>query len=190
MDSRKRPRDREILLDKEVTRISSFVNIEKSDLLDLQDALDKDDDFRMRSILKSNTYEQFVDNVLAVYDPLVKEMAKKVISQNAHLLDGKEKKGNFQEKLKPAYSPYQRKKITTKRVTQRQKTGVSYSRNVPISYKKIQITFFRNHANLSNRALVTKYNKVFAVRSASSIVSKRYRVGAKKGKKNKRNEDD
>ena len=171
----------EVMQDKNINRYASYINMDQADFDKLRLAFKKDDVDEMRNILNRSLREPSIEKLMYIYDGIIKEMTKKVIIQNTSMIPKGERKMIKSASLKP-YLPQikpDNKKATSKIIRQKQSSGTSYNRYSPVRYKKMQVTFFKNHDNLSNKQLHVKYNQVFPSRSYSSIVSKKYRLRKK-----------
>jgi len=174
----------EVLDDKNVRRFASYVKIKDDDLEKLRKAKTDGDIDTMFSILQANSLFDVNSNLMGTYTSLINELAGKVLDANASRLDDAGKRqarmGEFKPKVAP---PPRRKPVTTVKITQRQKpSGTPYKRSKPVAYKKSETTFIKNNFDLSNKQLVTTYNQYFPTRSASSIITKKYRVKRRKKK--------
>jgi len=180
-------RSAQVMRDNNVKRFASYTNFSQDQVTKLEKAFEDDDQQQMAQIIGNNTEEYFVPNLMKVYRPVIKEMAKKILDANAHKLSPGMKRLKRAGKLKPKIKPVTRKNVgyaTRKQVTQKQKvTGKIYSRSKPTRFSKRELTFLSSRTNLNNKDLIKQYNYNFAKRSGSSIVTKKYRLKRSKTRK-------
>ena len=133
----------------------------------------------MRETISKYATEDFLSNLMSIYDSTIIEITKKILGNNMSLIDGDGKVS--EEAFKPKIAPPPKKKPSIYKdvgqIEQKQKgTGKVYSRNKPVKWKEPEINFIKSNQGKSNEELVRLFNIYFPNRTASSIITKKYRV--------------
>ena len=176
-----------LLDDKNITRFASYVNINNKDLEKLRIAHNNEDIDIMFDLISANSAYDINETLMSLSnyrEELTLAIAKKVLTIHSHKLSpegAREFKGGvYRPAVPPVKRPAYQKAITRKTVTQKQRSGRTYTRTKPTKFSKAENTYIHNNLEISNKEFVINYNKIFPNRTASSLTTKKYRVKKKK----------
>lgn len=174
-------RNVEVLKYKNVERFASYYSGNRKSLKKLQEDYSNNKTGAVVDNIRANSLS-FVGNLLSIYSPLIKELARTILNKYSGT-SYKSEVSRFQPAKKKRRSKV--KKVKYKRKTK--KGVVVLKRAKKRKWTKRQELFLKTHKKMSNKQLVKTYNSFFGKRTVGSIISKKYRIGVKKnGNRTKR----
>jgi hypothetical protein len=170
----------EVVRDNNIKRFASYISINEEGTKKLNKAFKQGDNDLVRDILSQYSTENFLENLMHIYDPTVDEIARKVLGANENFIESHARVSR--EKLEPKIKPIKREPKNNKKVflIQKQKgKGTIYKRSKPIKWNATEERYLQNNSQLSNADLIKGFNIYFRDRSASSIITKKSRLKRK-----------
>jgi len=194
-------RQAEVLRDSSINRFASYIVPNNTAMKELQEGFDLEDDDKMIDAISRMSSEDFIQPLLKLYSPAIKELTKKILDTNTRFLDDIHQKSAKVGLFKPSIKPIQQRTHHTFIKQRTIKDGKDYERTKPEKFTNKQMTFLITHQGYKNKDLVKAYNDYFPgeKRTESSIITHKYRIKKRKltpkkwrdsRMRKKKNEDD